>query len=343
MRPLLLLSALLASTATALDPRGLEAAAAYSRDHRGSALLVMQGGQVLFSEGQNGFALAQPHLLASGSKSFSCALAVALSDQGVLSLDERVSATLTEWATDPLKNQITVRHLLNFTSGLPARIGPSAARLNADLFGSALRAPLEAPPGHRYTYGNAHLAAFGLLVQRKTGLDPAAVLQRRVLDRIGVRAQWARDRKGQPNLAGSASMTALDWATYGQLILQGGVWKGARVLSREGLDQCFRGSSALATYGLTWWLNVPFAGTLDAEDEVPVQAMGAGSGGAQQIAPSAPSTLVMAAGALNQRLYLLPDEGLVVVRFGEGGPWSDEGFLARLLGKKPQGSAQDQP
>ncbi|PJI51595.1 hypothetical protein CTI14_57150, partial [Methylobacterium radiotolerans] len=75
---------------------------------------------------------------------------------------------------------------------------------------------------------------FGLLVQRKTRLDPALVLQRQVLDRIGVRAQWTRDQKGQPNLAGSASMTALDWAKYGQLIVQGGVWNGRRVLSKEG-------------------------------------------------------------------------------------------------------------
>ncbi|MDP9766459.1 hypothetical protein [Deinococcus enclensis] len=42
----------------------------------------------------------------------------------------------------------------------------------------------------------------------------------------------------------------------------------------------------------------------------------------------------MAAGALNQRLYLLPEEQTVVVRFGEGGPWSDDAFLAQLLGKR---------
>jgi CubicO group peptidase (beta-lactamase class C family) len=334
MRALLFMAALLESTAAGIDSSSLRAAADYSRDHRGSAVLVMTGGQVVFSEGQNGFSLSQAHMLASGSKSFACALAVALMDQGVLSLDERVSTTLPEWATDPLKRQVTVRHLLSFTSGLPGRIGPNAVRLNADLFGSALHAPFQAPPGSRFTYGNAHLAAFGLLVQRKTRLDPALVLQRQVLDRIGVRAQWTRDQKGQPNLAGSASMTALDWAKYGQLIVQGGVWNGRRVLSKEGLNQCFKGSEALATYGLTWWLNLPFGGTLDAGDEVPVQAVGVGSGEAQQIAPSAPMSMVMAAGALNQRLYLLPEEQTVVVRFGEGGPWSDDAFLAQLLGKR---------
>lgn len=317
------------SAVAALAPVNIERAAEYSSRSRGSAVLVVQSGREVFARGQNGFDLDKPHILASGSKSFSCAIAVALIDEGKLNFDERVADTLIEWKADAQKSQATVRQLLSFTSGLPGRVGPSAVRQNRDLFGAALAAPFPAAPGERYTYGNAHLAAFGLLVRRKTGLDPAEYLQRRVLDKIGARAIWQRDQAGQPNLAGSASMTARDWARYGQLVLQGGAWNGARVLSATRLAECFRGSPALASYGLTWWLNVEFRGTVDAEDDVP-RAIGEGG----PFAPSAPRDVVMAAGALNQRLYLLPSENAVVVRFGEGGNWSDEEFLGRLLGKR---------
>ncbi|WP_170928841.1 serine hydrolase domain-containing protein [Deinococcus hopiensis] len=328
LRPLLTWSALiLSSTAHALD----FAAAAYSAAHRGSAVLVMQGGQERYAAAQNGYDLKRPHLLASGSKSFGCALAVALQSDGKLQLDERVSATFPSWAGDPQRASVTVRQLLQFTTGLPGQVGPQAVRLQRDLYADALATPLRYPPGERYTYGNAHLAVFGALVQAKTGEDPAAYLQRRVLDPIGARATWTRDHAGHPNLAGSAFMTARDWGRYGQLFLQGGDWEGKAVLPREVLQACFQGSAALSAYGLTWWLNRPFEGTLDADDDVSMTIARAGSV-AQQIAPGAPNAVVMAAGAFNQRLYLIPEQRLVVVRYGEGGPWSDNDFLKALLG-----------
>ncbi|WP_165795286.1 serine hydrolase domain-containing protein [Deinococcus koreensis] len=310
----------------------MQSAAAYSRAHRGSAVMIWRDGQLLFTQAQNGFDLQTPHLLASGSKSFSCALAVTLMDQGRLDLDEPVSQTLTEWRSDPAKAAVTVRQLLSFTSGLPGDVGSKRTGTNVNLYVQALATGLVATPGERFSYGNAHLAAFGALVQRKTGQDPAALLQRQVLDRIGARVWWGRDQAGQPDLAASARMTAQDWGSYGQLILQDGRWKGQTVLSAAGLRECLRGSATLNIYGLTFWLNRPLAGPLPATDDLPLQALGGLT--ANQIAPSAPGDLVMAAGALNQRLYLLPSERIVVVRFGEGGAWSDEEFLSQLLADK---------
>ncbi|GGJ21343.1 hypothetical protein GCM10008938_04460 [Deinococcus roseus] len=324
--------ALLASQGQALDLRNIQAAALYSQSHRGSALLVLQDGKEIFAEAENRFDLSREHILASGSKSFSCTIAVALQAEGKLKLDEPVSQSVQEWQQDPQKSSITISQLLHFTSGLPGKIGPSIVRLNKDMYGTAINTPLAAEPGKVFMYGNSHLAVFGEVVKRKTGLDPAIYLQKHILDPLGVKASWQRDQKGNPNLAGSASMTARDWATFGQMVLQKGQWHGKQVLPAQELQKCFQGSEALSTYGLNWWLNVPFNGTLDAGDEVPVQLAKAGKD-QQQIAPSAPQNVVMAAGAFNQRLYLLPDEHVVVVRFGEGGDWSDEAFLKLLLGK----------
>jgi CubicO group peptidase (beta-lactamase class C family) len=311
-------------------------AADYSRQQRGSAVLIQQDGRIVFEAYQNGFDGRTPHMLASGSKSFSCAIAVALQDEGKLSLDEPVANTITEWLANPQKSLVTVRHLLQFTSGLPGDMnGGRAVRLYADFYAQAVALPLMALPGERYTYGNTHLAVFGELVWRKTGLDPAAYLQQKILEPIGARADWVRDQKGNPNLAASASMTARDWVRYGQLVLDEGIWQGKTVLSRSRLAECSaRGSEALSIYGLTWWLNVPVAGTFDPDDDVPVRVLGDGSGRFERLAPSAPPEMFMAAGAFNQRLYILPSSRTVIVRFGQGGPWSDDEFLGRVLGKK---------
>lgn len=317
------------SPVLALD---LAAAAQYSAARRGSAVVVYQDGRERYAQGQNGFDLRQPHLLASGSKSFACAIAVAAQDDGLLDLEERVSDTVAEWRSDPLKAEVTVRQLLNFTSGLPGdaadpRTVPRLANLNT----LAIGLPLVAAPGTRYTYGNAHLAVFNEVIRRKTKEQADAYLWRRVLEPIGVAAiRWSRDRAGNAQLAGGAFVTARDWASFGRLVLNDGVWQGKQILSSSRLSSCRQGSQALSIYGLTWWLNVPVRGNAESRAEVPrILDVSATSSG--RVAPSAPGDTFMAAGAGNQRLYVVPSLRLVVVRFGEGGPWSDDEFLARLL------------
>jgi CubicO group peptidase (beta-lactamase class C family) len=259
-------------------------------------------------------------------------MAVAAQDDGLFKLDDAVSTVLAEWQSDPRKARVTLRQLLSFTSGLPgSAANPGSVGNVPDLNLAAMRLPLTAEPGARYTYGNTHLAVFNEVVRRKTGMLADTYLLRRVLEPIGVtQIAWTRDRAGNAQLAGGARLTARDWARYGQLFLQGGTWNGKRVLSSVG--ECLRGSSALGVYGLTWWLNAPFAGTVDAGDVIPLRAFGLPNiDSAERIAPSAPTDLFMAAGAGNQRLYVVPSLSLVVVRFGAGGAWSDGEFLKRLL------------
>lgn len=321
-----------AAAVGAITPAGLDAAARYSAERQGDALLVVQGGREVYAAGQNAFDLNRPHLLASGSKSFACGVAAALQDAGQLTLDERVADTLPQWRADPMKREVTVRQLLGFTSGLPGNVGSQMARANTDLYGQAVSTPLDARPGERFSYGNAHLAVFGAWLERRTGLNPQALYDRVLFGPLGMHVTWGLDRQGHPNLAGSASTTARDWARYGQLILNGGQWQSRQVVSGGSLQACFQGSAALNVYGLTWWLNAPVRGTLDAADTVPVRALGVKG---DRLMPSLPQNVVMAAGLGNQRLYVLPDQDAVVVRFASGGPWNDDEFLRTLLNLPP--------
>ncbi len=79
MRLIIFVASLIAATCSAaptpaLNPR---AAADYSAANLGDAVVVMQRGQIIFEEYQRGFDGSNAHLLASGTKSFNCALAVA--------------------------------------------------------------------------------------------------------------------------------------------------------------------------------------------------------------------------------------------------------------------------
>lgn len=325
--PLAALLALLATSAAAQagsDARAERArfrdAAAYSRAHAGDALLVVRGDSVVFEQYDNGYRRDRPHPIASGTKSFACALAAAAVEDGILAWDEPVAATVEEMASPADRARVTVRHLLSLTSGLaPMNLGADGREARYH-YANAPLLPMRAAPGERWAYGDAQLDLFGELVRRKLagrGEDPLAYLERRVLRPIGLSGYtWARDAGGNPLLAGGAEMTARGWARFGMLVRDGGRWQGQAVLREELLGECFRGSAAQPAYGLAFWLNAPTPAG---------RALYDGHGGLPG--------MVASLGFGNQNLFVIPSLGLVVVRLGR----PDDGYrprelLARLLG-----------
>lgn len=115
----------------------------------------------------------------------------------------------------------------------------------------------------------------------------------------------------------------------------GGSWTGPSVLQRSFFDQVFVGNTAHPAYGFYWWLKRPvspsLAATIDANNKNQFT---------RQIKPliedsRIPDDFVMAAGAFDQRLYVIPSRGLTVVRNGptNNDAFDDLQFLGRLLEK----------
>lgn len=330
-----------ASAAEAAAPEmaglNLAAAAQYSADRDGAALVVLRHGKLLYQSGQNGRDLLQARHLFSGTKSFSCALAVVLQSDGLLDLDKPAAAVLTEWQPDSRKSRITPRQLLNFTSGLddnPSDLTRDGLRRSPkvqDKYSLATALPAIHEPGTHYAYGSQHLMAFGAWVVRKTGRDPLDLLQERVFGPLGMKvAGWHKDPAGHAALPYGAWTTALEWAKFGELVRLQGQWQGKQVLDAGRLEACMQGSGPMPLYGLAWWLNRPLPSELRQAAELPPRVVGKDG---SLFGASAPADLVMAAGFDDQRLYLSRSLGLVVARLSAGSPrWSDAEFLAALLG-----------
>jgi CubicO group peptidase (beta-lactamase class C family) len=179
---------------------------------------------------------------------------------------------------------------------------------------------------------------FGELVKRRMKQDPLEYLTERVLEPIGLQvARWRRDKAGNPEMASGAFLTAREWAKFGELVRDRGMFRGQRVISERALRGCFRGSRTNPAYGQTFWNNRPVRLDLalaTAEDERARRRLQrlADSQGRVQISAAAPADLIMAAGAGKQRLYVIPSLELVIVRQGESdGKFSDDEFLQRLL------------
>lgn len=286
----------------------------YSANHGGRALLVMQDGQVVFEQYDHGFDADKSHALAGATAAFWGVLAAAAAEDGIIELDELASDTITEWRFDERKSAITIRQLLDCTSGLETGLRRPEDPEVPDRFQYAISLQMVDEPGAQFTYGPSHLGVFGELLYRKL-LDrdrepnPLDYLTTRVLDPIGMEvARWHADEAGNPYMFFGAHVTAAEWAKLGELIRNDGIWNGTPVVDSELLQQCFVGSEANPYYGLGFWI-----GTGDASDE------------------TIPDDLIRATGSGHQRLYIIPSLGIVVARLGESQNFSDVEFLALLL------------
>ncbi len=318
-------------------------AAEYSAEARGLSVVVLQADKVVFEEYQNGHSADTPHLLASGTKSFSGVMLAAAIDDGLIKgFDEKVSETITEWKGDPQRSKITLRQLLSLTSGIDA-----GQNLRPPSYSSAAKNMSRFEPGEKFQYGPAPFQIFGEVMRRKLAAKNESVmdyLKRRIFDPIGLKADRWTIQDGQPNLPSGAYLTAREWLKFGQLLKDGGKWNGKQIVKKSLLEELSKGSKANPNYGLTFWLNRSHSGQADivensgrlrnimGDEDTGTTAMSKNG-----IDKNIANDLYMAAGAANQRLYIIPSLDMVIVRQGRMTKFDDRKFLTLLLTGKDAG------
>jgi CubicO group peptidase (beta-lactamase class C family) len=316
----------------ALESAHIAAAARYSAAQNGQTLLIQQGGRVVFEEYTEGSSRGGRKIF-SGTKAFWNLAALAAQEDGLLDLDDRAAETITEWSGDSRKARITVRQLLDFSSGLdPGFFLHNNDPGNRDTLAMSL--PLVADPGSAFIYGPSSLQVFHQILKRKLGSreeSPTRYLERRVLRRMGLGSQrYLADRAGNPLLATGWILSPRQWAKMGQLVLA----NGSPVLAAGSLAATRRGSPVNRAFALGWWNNhaAPGGREFDIEDMLEPKWHRQDWSNVC-ICRDAPDDLVASIGSGYQRLYVIPSLQLVVVRNGAGGKFSDARFLRLLLGR----------
>ena len=193
-------------------------------------------------------------------------------------LDTKVAPLLACDGVDGPVTDITMRHLLSFTSGLVPDhpciddattpltacactiLGDSAARM-VTTPGAENPKRTAHPPGTTYKYGAAHHAVAGAVVERITKQSWNDVFEARVRGPLGLAMRY----KNPKNLAGSIDASAADVARFVGAVFHDGRGDGPkRVLSRAAVeaqraDQVAPGVAWLlapqegTAYGLNLW------------------------------------------------------------------------------------------
>lgn len=171
-----------------------------------------------------------------------------------------------------------------------------------DIFHLSASRDAEYPPNTVGRYRNSDPWMLGYVVRRivENELETPYLTwpQRELFDKIGIRRFVAEtDIYGNFILTGHNYGTARDWARLGLLYLNRGMWGGERLLTEEFVDFVQTPAPAWEppVYGGLFWLN-------------PADENGRG-----MRIPTLPTDAYNAAGAGDQRTYIIPSRELVIV------------------------------
>jgi CubicO group peptidase (beta-lactamase class C family) len=237
------------------------------------SLLVVKDGYLVGEDYFHASRAEEQVKVQSVTKSFTSALVGIALDEGCLtSVDEPMLAFFPELRakiTDPRKEQITIRHLLQMRAGYPWE--ESSPEL-FDLLYSGFRpsdlvdVPLVRDPGTGFDYSNLSAHLLAIVVSRACDTDLKAFADEHLFAPLGtVSGRWTQDWEGYRYGSGELHLRARDMAMFGQLYLGGGTHEGQQIVPEHWVRNSWQVYSPDAwhikvgdnfdhtSYGYLWW------------------------------------------------------------------------------------------
>lgn len=308
-----------------ISQAALDDASRYAAANASNALIVWRNGKIEFERYFGETTRTTPIVSNSLSKPLA-ALAVgrAILLGHIKSLDQSVADFVTEWAGDPLREKILVRHLLDMRSGFLRQARPVG--VNDILNRSFLHPrhdeiiikeyPVVDEPGRRYEYNNAASDMVAVLVERATHRRYAEFLGTEVLQKIGALggSVWLNRAGGTAHAGCCMLLPAETFVRLAILVLRDGVWEGQRLLPNSFVSEMRTGTAENPYFGLGLFVagryterrgfanpDLPYPKTLHGE-------------------PYLAGDLYLFDGNMNQVVYMIPSQNLVILRTGNAPP-----------------------
>jgi D-alanyl-D-alanine carboxypeptidase len=172
----------------------------------GISVAVVRAGKVVLAKG---YGLANVELdapagpetvyqIGSLTKQFTATAVMMLAEEGKLSLADSVRKHVEDlpeaWAA------VTIRHLLNHTSGIKSytQLPAFLARLSQDvtpreIVEMSFERPLEAAPGEKWAYNNTGYVLLGMVIESASGKGYGEFLRERIFEPLGMESTMAND------------------------------------------------------------------------------------------------------------------------------------------------------
>jgi CubicO group peptidase (beta-lactamase class C family) len=272
-------------------------------------ILIARRGRLVLEEYFHGEHRDKLHETRSAAKSLTATIVGAAMQAGArLELSTPVYQVMNGGAfpadLEPRKRAMALEHLLTMSSGYfcddqndsaPGREDTMQDQTDEpDWYRYTLKVPMASAPGEKAVYCSANPNLALGIVSRAMGESPLYTFDRLLGAPMKIhRFGWPMDPAGHPYGGGGVQLLPRDFMKLGQLMLNGGMWQGRRILSR---DFVARASSPLYRigergYGYLWWI-----------DEYPYKERTVRT--------------VSALGAGGQLVTVVPDLDLVIAGYG---------------------------
>lgn len=269
------------------------------------------------------------------TKSFAALAAAKAIDEGWLQADAPLTGILPEWRSDPRKSRITLRMLLNQTSG----IAPSPSVLyrgKIDKGKVALDLPMMDAPGTRFRYGPASWEVLAEVLHRVLQQQGGTLEKflHRVMRRVGVSSpRWRQDAKGRYYLSTGAEFSIREMGKLGRVLGNLMSEKNDAGINASTFRNLASPRSANPMYsaGIWWNRNASRNGASAVLPEQVLDGVHDPTFWNRACLSTAadPGWLVLV-GSGGKRVYVLPSRDLVIVRMSNSRGWNDGVFLGSV-------------
>jgi CubicO group peptidase (beta-lactamase class C family) len=218
-------------------------------------------------------------------------------------------------ASDKARQKIKIEHALTMSMGtawnenLPytdPNNSEIAMENASDRYRFILEQAIIGEPGVQWDYSGGATAIVGKLIANGAGKSLDAFAKENLFTPLGIsQFTWVKGRDNEPSAASGLRLRALDLAKVGQLIADGGMYKGKRIVSEKALATMLKPRMQIGSnfqYGHFWYLLGPI--------DNPVLAAAFGNGG-QRLSVNAKQNLVTVIFAGN---YNQPDDWKLPVK-----------------------------
>ncbi|RZM12635.1 MAG: class C beta-lactamase-related serine hydrolase [Pedobacter sp.] len=261
--------------------------------------IVLKDGKIVLEKYFGTFTQDSIHYWASGGKSLVAMLTGVAQERGIVNINNTVSSYLgAGWTAAPTAKEsvITVRNLLCMTSGLDDK--PASPCDNESPEAACLK--YLADTGQRWAYHTGAYQKVASVLSAASGMSINGFTNQQISNRIGMTGAWVN---------GVYFSKTRSMARFGLLSLNKGIWQNDTLIHDANYwNQMLNTSQPYnPAYGYLWWLNGKSSFLAPG-----LQFVFNGS-----LIPNAPADMYAALGKNDQKIYVVPSRGLVVIRTGE--------------------------
>lgn len=252
----------------------------------------------------------------SAAKSIvSVLIGIALKEGKIKSIEEPVGNYIPEFKIGD-KQKITIRHLLEMSSGLKWDEGyanpfsiTTEAYYGTDLYKLVANLTVESEPGKHFNYQSCNSELLGIIIKKATGKSLSEYASEKLWTPINAEqnALWSLDAAdGMEKCYCCFNSNARDFARIGKLYLNKGNWNGIQIVDTAFVDESTKPAPILRSngepnkiYGLHWWC---------------INRDG--------------YEIFFARGILGQYIFVVPQRKMIIVRLGhKRGEQTPEGYV----------------